>query len=119
MKHMHIHIRELKYNVTNPRPDRRSKDWNKLPEIKAGSRFIFHEDTIYSSDHRYAYEHRRTELGKLIEENTDIVGAVSIKELKALYSCDWSGDEVLRVLLKLGKISATDFQAAGEVSDDF
>lgn len=31
---------QLNVDVTNPKPDKRSRDWFKLPTIKAGSRFL-------------------------------------------------------------------------------
>jgi hypothetical protein len=115
----YVQIRQVTVDIKNPRPDRRSRDWDKLPVIPAGSRFIVHEESIRSAEHRYAWVGRKSDLGKLIEANSDQVGAQSVKELKAIHNCDWSGDEVLRVLLKLGKIDGGHFAAAGEAPEDF
>ena len=116
---------QLHTDVQNPQPDRRSKDWNKLPIVKAGERFMVQkhrEDgfaTITSCEHSYAWIADRSPLGKLIMDNSQQVGAESVRELMKVHDCDWGCESVLRILLKLGRIKPADFAAVAEVPEDF
>jgi hypothetical protein len=106
-------------DISNPDVDRRSKDWTKLPTIAAGSRFVVQPTrdgykTIQSVEHRYAWVADRSPLGKLIEANSAKVEPVSVRELARVHGCDYGGTEILRALLKLGRITAADFEAVGK-----
>jgi hypothetical protein len=118
-------VLQLHTDVKNPEPDRRSKDWTKLPVIKAGLRFLLCERgpdeyaTIESSGHAYAWTTDRSALGKLILANSQQVGPESVRELKKVHDCDWGDESVLRILLKLGRITPEDFAAVAAVPEDF
>ena len=106
--------------ITNPEPDRRSKDWNKQPTIEAGKRFIvdpLNNDgyaVIQASNKSYAWETGHSDLGKLILKNSVNVDPMSPYELARVHDCDYGADEILRCLLKLGKVCAEDFAAVAD-----
>lgn len=119
MQHRDAFIVRLTKDIDNPEADRRSKDWNRRTQIKAGSRFIVQGDTIRSSEHRYAWTGERSDLGKLIMENSEKVEAESVREMLVVHDCDWGADEVLRILLKMGKLHAADFDAVANIPDGY
>jgi hypothetical protein len=114
------HVVETTADITNPEPDRRSKDWTKLPQIKAGTRFLVNPETrdgygtIQQSDARYDWTATHSSLGKLIIANSKQVEPVSVRELAVVHGCDYGGSEILRVLLKLGRVTAADFEAVSK-----
>src|SRR5262245_50207445 len=120
-----VKVIQLHTDVQNPEPDRRSKDWTKIPVIKAGLRFMVlnrgpdEYATIESSGHAYAWTTDRSPLGKLILANSDQVSAETVRELKKVHDCDWGDESVLRILLKLGRITPADFAAVAAVPEDF
>lgn len=113
------YVVQTTFDIDNPYPDRRSKDWNKLPAIEAGSRFIVSGHSLKSSAHQYAWENDNSALGRLILANSATVEPTTIRELKAVHDCDWSDGEILRILLKLGRITPADFTAVAEAPEDF
>jgi hypothetical protein len=117
------YIVETGYEIKNPKADRRSKDWNKAPIIPIGSRFVVrHNKDGYasiSSTTGYGFETDRSELGKLIIANSGTADPKSVKELMIVYNCDWSAEEVLRILVKLGRVSKDDFKAVADVPEDY
>jgi hypothetical protein len=115
---MKCRVIELVADVTNPAADRRSRDWNKTPLLKKGQRFTVHEgkdfEFLYSCDHRYSHEIAHSDLGKAILANSVTAEAATVTELARVHDCDFSGDEILRILVKLGRVDDTDFAAVGE-----
>lgn len=113
---------ELVRDVKNPAADRRSRDWNKAPVIKAGARFTVSSSGpdgyghVRSSAGEYGWEPTRSPLGKLIVDNAKDVEPVSVRELMRVHDCDFSEREVLRMLLKLGRITAKDFADVGDAA---
>jgi hypothetical protein len=113
-------IISLQTTVQNPHPDRRSKDWNKLPQIEAGARFIFTDGgALRQSGERWGWCYDNEPLAKLILANSIDVEPESVRELCAVHDCDWGEESILRILLKLGRINADDFVAVANVPDDF
>ena len=117
-----IYVIQTTADISNPEMDRRSKDWTKLPKIAARSRFIVQPTRdgykmIQSAEHRYAWVADHSALGKLIEANSVNVEPVSVRELALVHGCDYGGTEILRALLKLGRITAADFEAVGKAFD--
>lgn len=121
---MNKHIIQTTVDITNPEPDRRSKDWNKQPTLKAGSRFIvtpMHHDgymTIQSSEERYAWTTGHSPLGKLITANSTQVEPVSARELSEVHECAFGGEEILRILVKLGRVGPEDFKAVATIATE-
>lgn len=113
-----VTIIELAVDVSNPTPDRRSKDWNKLPVVPKGSRFIVTEHTIRSSVGGYAWERDSSELGKAIIARAIKATPTSVRELMIVYDCDFDSSEVLRMLIKLGKITPNDFEAVAKAANE-
>jgi hypothetical protein len=121
---MEKYIIQTSVDVKNPEADRRSKDWHKLPVIPAASRFIVSASrdgwfTIQSSTQRYGWIAEHSELGKLIVANAERVEPELVRELCEVHGCDWGADNVLRILLKLGRIKPEDFAAVAAVPEDF
>jgi hypothetical protein len=124
------YVIETTREIVNPTKDGRNKhDWNKLPTIPAGSRFIVHVmslawmiETVAGTatrdayeapsredyTQRYAFELISSELAKLILANAKCVEPESAKELA------YGGDEILRILIKLGRVKPEDFAAAAK-----
>lgn len=121
---MNKYIIQTTVDIENPEPDRRSKDWNKRPLVEAGSRFIItpmHHDgyrTIQSSAERYAWITGHSPLGKLIEANSCTVGAESVRELSEVHECPFGGEEILRILVKLGRVGPEDFKAVATIATE-
>ena len=118
---MNTYIIQTTVDIENPEPDRRSKDWTKQPTIKAGNRFIVSLTrdgyrTIRLSGGGYAWTSDRTPLGKLIEANSCAVGAETVLELSNVHGCDFGGEEILRILLKLGRVGPEDFKAVAVIA---
>jgi len=114
------YIVETTAEVINPYKDGRSKDWNKLPTIPAGSRFIVGH-SLYGA-HGYAFEPIKSELTQRILAAAVKVEPQSVKELSEVHNCAWGGDEILRVLVKLGRVKPEDFAAvcaAVEANENF
>jgi len=107
---------ELRCDLTNPEPDRRSKDWHKRPTIPAGMRFIVRGDTITSSDHRYHWTGQRSELGKLVLANSVHVAPSPdyIREIQEVIGDGHEGDSLLGALMKMGRVHANDIKDAAE-----
>jgi hypothetical protein len=114
------HVIETTADIVNPQPDRRSKDWNKLPNITVGTRFLVEPETrdgygtIETSAKGYAWMATHSELGKLILANSKRVEPKTVRELMVVHDCDYGGSEILRVLLKLGRVTPADFKAAAD-----
>jgi|SRR5215472_15684446 len=110
-----VKVLELTCDITNPNVDRRSKDWNKLPVLKAGQRFTLHEGREYkyllSANSRYQIETERSDLGKLIIAHAKEVEPKSFTEMSRVYGDDESADTVAETLFKLGRIGPDDFAA--------
>jgi hypothetical protein len=131
------YVIETTREIVNPTKDGRNKhDWNKLPTIPAGSRFIVHVmslawmiETVAGTatrdayeapsredyTQRYAFELISSELAKLILANAKVVKP-DVKELAD------GGDEILRILIKLGRVKPEDFAAvarAVEADENF
>jgi hypothetical protein len=120
---MNKYIVQTTVDLKNPEPDRRFKDWTKRPTVEAGSRFIVSPDlardgygTIRASDERYAYVTDRSALGKLIIANSTRVEPVTVRELSEVHDCPFGGSEILRILLKLGKVGPEDFKAVAAIA---
>jgi len=137
------YVIETTRELVNPTKDRRNKrDWNKLPTIPAGSRFIVHvvslawmigcktvagtatrdDDEMPSREdfrQRYAFELTSSELAKLILANAKVVKpkSDSVKELAEVNHCDYGSDEILRILVKLGRVKPEDFAAVAKAVD--
>jgi hypothetical protein len=112
-------IYQIAEDIPNPAPDRRSKDWNKRPVIPAGSRFTVCDTSIRMTGHTYAWEGRRSDLATAIMAAAVLVEPETVRELSVVHNCDYGGDEILRILLKLGRVNAADFAAVAEVPEDF
>ena len=118
---------ELTKDVRNPEPDRRSKDWHKLPVIKAGTRFV-HRENVYRGERpyytismadRYGYIADRDALAALMLDNAREVPPMTWKELAILHDCDYGGAEyILKSLLKLGLIDGDDFAAVAAMPEE-
>jgi hypothetical protein len=109
---------ELTADIKNPQADRRSKDWNKLPVIPAGKRFTVHGEYIRSSVDKYAHEFVQSQLAKTILANAKDVAPNSVTEFARVHDVDFSGGELMRILLKLGRIGDADFAAIAEAVKD-
>lgn len=110
--------------IINPEVDRRSKDWTKLPTVPAGTRFIVTETRdgylqIQSARGGYAWTSNNSALGKLVMDNSCAVPPETVKEYAAVNDCEWGGDEILRILLKLGRVKPEDFAAVAAVPEGF
>jgi len=105
---------ELTADVKNPQPDRRSKDWYKLPVIPAGMRFTNHGNYLLSSGDRYGHVYTNYPVAKLVIANAKDVAPQSVREFARVHDVDWGGDEILRVLIKLGRVGPDDFAAVAE-----
>lgn len=117
-------IIELTADVNNPHPDRRSKDWDKQPVLAHGTRFIYREDKDYGmavmpATRRYGWQPVRDGLGALIVANSKPVPPATWQEFAVLAGCDWGADEILRILVKLGRLGEADFRAVGQTAEDF
>jgi hypothetical protein len=130
------YVIETTRELVNPTKDGRNKrDWNKLPTIPAGSRFIVHvmslawmidgktasgtatrdtDETPSREESRqsYAFELISSELAKLILSNARCVKPESMKELAELNND--SSDKILHILIKLGRVKAGDFAAVAK-----
>jgi hypothetical protein len=114
------YILQLRTELKNPEPDRRSKDWHKQPTIPASMRFIVQNDaTIMAVNSRYAWTAIRSKLGALIMANSDRVepevrsghNDYSLREIKVVDAdYDYNGDGILLALLKMGRITRQDFR---------
>ncbi|HYT43693.1 MAG TPA: hypothetical protein VEP90_15240 [Methylomirabilota bacterium] len=114
------YILQLKTEIRNPTPDRRSKDWHKATVIPAGTRFIVQNDqTIMTTNQRYAWIGTKSELGTLIVANSERVEPQirdghhewSLREIKVVDAdYDYNGDGILEALLKMGRITRQDFR---------
>ena len=117
------YVIETTQDVKNPHPDRRCGDWYKKPVIKAGSRFIV--DTMYgvdpaldiikSSVERYGYVARHKGLGQAIDAASKKGEPRTLRELMVVHDCDIGYDFILEELMLMGRITAEDFAAVGEV----
>ena len=111
-----VKVLELTCDIKNPNADRRSKNWNKLPILKAGQRFTLHKgpdfDYLYSCDSRYHMEAAHQTLGKLIIANAIESEPKTLTEMKRFYDCDY--DSIEDILFELGRIDAADFQAVAD-----
>jgi hypothetical protein len=114
-----IKIIQLTSDVLNPHPDRRSKSWENAPQALAGERFIDNGSSLSNSAERYGWLYLTQEFAKLILANSVEVEPESVRELCVTHRCDYGGEEVLRILLKLGRISAADFAAVANVPEGF
>ena len=124
-----VTVLELTTDVKNPKPDRRSKDWNCRPVLKAGTRFI-HIVTERKNDWEptgslqcfettYAYEYDTSDISKLVLANSTQVPCKTWREFACVYDCDWSAGMILDVLIKLGRLNALDFKAVAATPEDF
>jgi hypothetical protein len=106
------YIIQLKIDIKNPEPDRRSKDWNKQPVVPQGKRFIVeYNTTLTAVDQRYQWERCNSELGRSILANSEHVEPELIREIKIVDAdFDYDGDSILRALLKMGRITRQDFR---------
>lgn len=117
---MSKYIIETTADVTNPEPDRRSRDWTKLPTIPKGTRFVVEMlnadgfSTIQRSGGSYGWTATHTDLGKLIQANSKDVAPASVSELAKVHGCNYGADEILRALIKLGRVKPEDFTAVAE-----
>ena len=119
---MSNYILQLRTELKNPEPDRRSKNWHKQPTIPAGMRLIVQNDaTITAVNSRYAWVSKRSKLGALIMANSDQVEPEirsghndwSLREIKVVDAdYDYDGDGILLALLKMGRITRQDFRDA-------
>jgi len=133
------YVIETTRELVNPTKDGSNKrEWNKQPTISAGSRFIVHvmslawmiegktvagtatlyaDETPSREDSRqsYAFELISSELAKLILANAKVVKPESVNELAEVNNCDYGGDEILRILVELGRIKPEDFAAVAKV----
>jgi len=133
------YVIETTRELVNPTKDGRNKrDWNKLPTIPAGSRFIVRvmllawmidgkavagtatrdaDEMPSREDSRqsYAFELTSSDLAKLILANAKCVKPESTKELAEVNNCDHGSDEILRILIKLGRVKTEDFAAVAKV----
>ena len=107
---------ELNHDIRNPKPDRRSKDWHCWPMVKAGMRFIVTGHSLLSSDQQFAWLGLHESLAKAIIADSTVVEPETVRELSVVYGCDFGGSEILRILLKLGRIDAEDFKAVAEIA---
>ena len=107
-------IRQLRETITNPHPDRRSKDWNKLPTIPAGSQFIDNGSSLWGG-RRFTFETENTDLGKLILANSDVVPPKTPRELAECHIGYYYAESILESLVKLGRIGPVDFIAIAEL----
>ena len=132
------YVIETTRELVNPTKDERNKrDWNKLPTIPAGSRFIVHvvslawmidgktvartatreaDETPSREDsrQRYAFELINTALAKLILANAKCVKPETVEEISEVSNCDYGGDEILRILIRLGRVKPEDFAAVAK-----
>jgi len=116
------YILQLRTELKNPEPDRRSKDWHKQPVVPAGMRFIVQNDvSITAVNSRYAWVAIRSKLGALIIANSDRVEPEvrsghhewSMREIKVVDAdYDYNGDGILLALFKMGRITRQDFRDA-------
>jgi len=117
---METYVIELVRDVTNPEPDRRSKDWHKLPVIKAGTRLIVrptaHEYSTISSNvpRGYAFTSDRTPVGKAVLANAYQVRPESWYELAEVTGAMSYADSLLEDMLTLKRISRADFEAVAQ-----
>ena len=117
------YVIETTQDVKNPRPDRRCNDWYKRPVIKAGSRFIGDteygrdpvQDIVRSSVERYGSIPRHKDLGKAIDDASVKVEPRTLREMLVVNDCDWGGEFILEELFRMGRLTAEDFAAVGEV----
>jgi len=122
---MDVFIIQMTRDIDNPTKDRRSRDWNKQQTIKAGLRFIVEDDTLRAGSDgcSYGFEHRLSELGKLIEANAERVEPKGPWKMAAVAGHRGSGfvgmdyPYILEVMLKLGRISLDDFKAVADYED--
>jgi hypothetical protein len=109
---------ELIADVKNPQMDRRSKDWNKLPVIPAGKRFTVHGEYIRASSEKYSHEFMNSQLAKAVLANAKDATPETVTEFARVHEVDFGGDELMRILLKLGRIGDDDFAAIAEAVKD-
>jgi len=121
-----IKFYELTQDVTNPRPDRRSKDWINWPVIKSGTRFIFRENA-YKGEHpyytislpgSYGRLNEHDELSKLMLANANEAAPESWQELAIAHDCDYGAGYILKAMLKLGRIDGDDFAAVADMPEE-
>jgi len=110
------YVIELKRDIDNPRPDRRSKSWHNKPTITAGMRFIVQNDqTLLYVNSRYDWCRINDEVGKLVMENSERVEPKLLREIKVVDADhDYDGDGILEAFLKMGKLTRDDFREARE-----
>ena len=113
-----VKVLELTADVKNPNPDRRCKDWHKMPVLTAGQRFTLHEgreyNYLHSSLSRYQHEPVDGALGKLIMANAKEVEPRSFTEMSRVHGDDESSAVVAETLFKLGRIGPDDFRAVAK-----
>src|SRR5262245_5795098 len=118
------YVIELVRDVTNPEPDRRSKDWHKLPTIPAGTRLIVREtrDTYLSINSNvpraYAWQSDRSPVGKAVLGNSEKREPESWYELANVTGCMDYADGLLEDLLAIGRITRADFEAVARYQDE-
>lgn len=108
------YVLQLRTELKNPAPDRRSKDWHKAAVIPAGTRFIVQNDvTIMAVSQRYAWIAIASDLGKSIVANSEHVEPSALREIKVVDADhDYDGDGILEALLKMNRITRKDFRDA-------
>jgi len=117
------YVIELVRDVTNPEPDRRSKDWHKLPTIPAGTRLIVeptrHEYITIKKNlpRAYAWTTERSAVGKAVLANSEKREPESWYELANVTGCMDYADGLLEDMLALGRITRADFEAVAEYQE--
>lgn len=120
---------ELTKDVPNPDVDRRRNDWAYQPVLSKGARFVVLEhDEASVSDIKYKTQtirkanahgsvYGRTELGKAIMAASVEVEPKTAAEFVHVYDCI-NCEQVVRILLDKGRITADDFALVHDVLID-
>jgi len=121
---MQTHVVELTRDVANPHPDRRSKDWNKLATIPAGTRFIVKHlnadgySIIERNDRGVPWEATHQDLGRLILAASEPREPVTWREMAAIAGCGDYAEYILETLAKLKRLTLADFEAIRRDEDE-